>query len=167
MLRANPLSCQVSNTSTIVCFVTTREPADDQALQDAHEIAGLLFRVAERTRHVFEFTVRRFDLTPPQGRALLELERPCPMGSLAERLHCDASNVTGIADRLEARGLVSREADPADRRIKALVLTPRGRRARREIERTVRSSPVMAGLTPAERATLRELLVKVADSGQP
>lgn len=136
----------------------------EQALQDAHEIAGLLFRVAEQTRHVFESTARRFELTPPQARALMELEQPTPMGSLAERLHCDASNITGIADRLEARGLVSRQPDPADRRVKALALTPRGRRARAELERTVRSSPVMAGLDPAERGTLRELLAKVAGS---
>ncbi len=145
-------------------LMVLRQPRADRALEDAHDIAGLLFRVAERTRHVFESTARRFELTPPQARALLELEHPCPMGSLADRLHCDASNITGIADRLEARGLVSRETDPADRRVKALVLTPDGRRARNELEQTVRSSPVMAGLTAAERGTLRELLAKVASS---
>ncbi len=140
----------------------SRRNPSDRALDDAHEIAGLLFRVTEQTRHVFESTARRFDLTPPQARALMELEQPCPMGSLADRLHCDPSNITGIADRLEARGLVSREADPADRRVKALVLTPDGQLARHELEQTVRGSPVKAGLSAAERGTLRELLAKVA-----
>ncbi len=141
-----------------------RQPAPADVLDDAHEIAGLLFRVTEQTRHLFESTARGLELTPQQARALLQLDQPCPMGSLADRLHCDASNITGIADRLETRGLVSREPDPADRRVKALALTPRGRRARNELERTVRSSPVMAGLSAAERRTLRELLAKVADS---
>lgn len=40
------------------------------------------------------------------------LGRPLPMRALAELLGCDASNVTGIVDRLEARGLVRREAAP-------------------------------------------------------
>lgn len=152
------------NTSTILRFVVMRRSAAGETLEDAHEIAGLLFRVTEQTRHVFEATARRLELTPQQARALLELEHPCPMGWLADRLHCDASNITGIADRLEARGLVSREPDPADRRVKALALTPRGRRARNELERTVRGSPVMAGLSASERTTLRELLAKVAGS---
>ena len=48
------------------------------------------------------------------------------MGELAEHLYCDASNVTGIVDRLEGRGLVERKPDPNDRRVKRLVLTPQG-----------------------------------------
>ena len=54
-------------------------------------------------------------LTLRQAHALrlLDPEEPMPMSALAERLFCDASNVTGIADRLEARGLVEREAWPA------------------------------------------------------
>ncbi len=138
------------------------ETAADGGLEVAHEIAGLLFRVTEQTRHVFESAARRFELTPPQARALLELDAPTSMRSVADALHCDASNITGIADRLEARGLVARQVDPADRRIKALVLTPHGRRARTELEAAVRSSPAMAGLTAAERRTLRDLLAKIA-----
>ena len=46
------------------------------------------------------------------------------MSSLAELLVCDASNITGIADRLEARGLVERRSVGADRRVKTLALHP-------------------------------------------
>jgi DNA-binding MarR family transcriptional regulator len=146
--------------------VAPSSTAADGGLAVAHEIAGLLFRVTEQTRHVFESAARRFELTPPQARALLELDSPTSMRAVAEALHCDASNITGIADRLEARGLVSRQIDPADRRIKALVLTPRGRRARTELEDAVRSSPAMAGLTEAERLALRDLLGKIAGAGR-
>lgn len=147
--------------------MTPRSRAAGESLDDVHEIAGLLFRVAEETRHVFESAARRFELTPPQARALLELEQPASMRLVADRLRCDASNVTGIADRLEARALINRAADPADRRIKSLVLTTRGQKARRELEDEVRNSPVMAGLTASERKTLLRLLRKVAGVDDP
>src|SRR6266513_1686255 len=52
-----------------------------------------------------------------------------PLGQLAERLSCVKSNVTQLVDRLEADGLVSREADPNDRRSRLAVLTYAGRSA--------------------------------------
>ena len=48
------------------------------------------------------------------------------MGRLAETLACDASNVTGLVDRLESRGLVRRRPSAEDRRVKVLDLTPTG-----------------------------------------
>src|ERR1700675_594338 len=55
---------------------------------------------------------------------LIEPGRPIPMGQLAETLACDASNVTGLVDRLEARGLGRRRPAAADRRRKVLVVPP-------------------------------------------
>ena len=52
------------------------------------------------------------------------------MGRLAEALACDASNVTGLVDRLESRGLVRRKPTAEDRRVKVLELTPAGVRLR-------------------------------------
>ena len=40
------------------------------------------------------------------------------MRHLASLLKCDPSNVTFLVDRLEERGLVERQTDPADRRVK-------------------------------------------------
>ena len=50
---------------------------------------------------------------------------PLPMGVLAEILQCDASNITGVVDGLESRGLVERRVSTKDRRIKHLTLTRR------------------------------------------
>src|SRR5260221_7972406 len=60
----------------------------------------------------------RLGLTFVQAHALRTLEprHPLPMSTLAELLLCDASNVTGIADRLEARGLIERRTATGDRR---------------------------------------------------
>src|SRR6267142_1475526 len=69
-----------------------------------------------------------FELSPAQCHVLhlMEPDEPMPMGRLAEALACDASNVTGLVDRLESRGLVRREPSAEDRRVKVLVLTRAG-----------------------------------------
>src|SRR6188474_3108680 len=72
------------------------------------------------------------ELSPAQCHVLhlIEPGRPIPMGQLAETLACDASNVTGLVDRLESRGLIHRQPSNADRRSKVLDLTPAGARLR-------------------------------------
>ncbi len=130
---------------------------------EARDTAALLMHVTEQTLHEFEGAAAGFDLTVAQARALLALEGAAPMRSLAEHLRCDASYVTGIADRLEQRGLVSRAAQAGDRRVTLLQLTPEGRRLRSELQaRMLETSPVMVALEAGERALLRELLTKVA-----
>lgn len=80
-------------------------------------------------------TCYSLDLTPVQGLALrtLDPEAPLAMSALAETLACDASNVTGVVDKLEARGLIARQGAENDRRVKMLVVTEKGREVRREL----------------------------------
>lgn len=133
---------------------------------EAHEIAGLLFGAAELTRRRFDELCARFGMTPVQARALLALDHPVPMRELADHLRCDPSNVTGIADRLESRGLVRREPRSGDRRVKQLVTTTAGERLRRQLESALlATSPFMAALTARERQSLRNLLRKVNQAG--
>ncbi|MFF0636002.1 MarR family winged helix-turn-helix transcriptional regulator [Nocardia sp. NPDC004151] len=69
------------------------------------------------------------NLTAIQGKALTVLRHgPIAMRALAEIMTCDASNVTGIIDRLEKRGLVRREVSASDRRVTNLVITAEGER---------------------------------------
>src|SRR5256885_15790819 len=79
---------------------------------------------SQRTR--FLAIASEFELAPAQLMALKALDpaSPVPMRDLAEALACDNSNVTGIIDRLEDRGLVERRASPADRRRATLLLHP-------------------------------------------
>lgn len=131
-------------------------------LEEAHEVAGLLFAVTELTRKRFDELCARFEVTPVQARALLELSQPVPMRQLAAVLRCDPSNVTGIADRLEQSGLLRREADPSDRRVKLLATTASGERMRRDLEASLlATSPFMSSLTVEERRALRHLLSKI------
>ncbi|CAL9675149.1 hypothetical protein SUDANB105_07822 [Streptomyces sp. enrichment culture] len=90
---------------------------------------------------------------------ILLRQQPLPMRALAGRLACDASNITGLVDRLEARGLVSRHADPADRRIKNVVATEEGREAIRLIRADMRAtSAAFERLDEEGRRSLYELL---------
>jgi DNA-binding MarR family transcriptional regulator len=92
-------------------------------------------------------------LSPAQCHVLhlIEPERPIPMGQLAETLACDASNVTGLVDRLESRGLVRRRPSAGDRRVKVLVLTPTGSRLRGLLLDRMTAAPAAL-----ERLSLRE-----------
>jgi DNA-binding MarR family transcriptional regulator len=65
-------------------------------------------------------------LPTAQAQLMAVLDGPTPMRTIAARLFCDASNVTGLVDRLESRGLVVREPSPDDRRVKLVSLTSDG-----------------------------------------
>ena len=94
---------------------------------------------------------------------LSEAGESLPLGQLAERLSCVKSNVTQLVDRLEADGLVSRAADPNDRRSRLAVLTEAGREAYekgRQIQIEAEQA-LFGALTPDESATLHVLLAKL------
>ena len=93
---------------------------------------------------------------------LMDPGRPVPMARLAESLSCDASNVTGLVDRMEARGLLARRSAPGDRRVKVLELTAAGERLRAEMLRHMTGQPLpLASLTADERRALVGLLERL------
>jgi DNA-binding MarR family transcriptional regulator len=109
----------------------------------------------------FAAAVAELDLAPSQARALheLDLERPISMRELAERLKSDPSNITGLIDRLETRGLVARRPDPADRRIKGLALTSAGAKLRERLFVRLYSAPSSVTELPArDQRVLRDVL---------
>jgi DNA-binding MarR family transcriptional regulator len=104
---------------------------------------------------------REFDLMPPQQMVLGLLPEPKPMGELAQHMHCDSSNITGIVDRLEERGLVERGAAEGDRRVKLVALTAAGERLRAELaRRRAVPPPELAALSQAELKKLRDIFTK-------
>lgn len=141
---------------------TPTAPATDAAT----EAWTLLSRVMmSRKGHMLE-TAAAFELSPPQMWALRHLEpgRPLPMSALAELLHCDNSNVTGIVDRLESRGLVERRPAAHDRRVKHLVVTEAGAAVRDRVgERMSTPPPGFERLTADEQRRLAALLRKLVD----
>src|ERR671925_1860527 len=92
----------------------------------AQEAWGLLWRIMQANKPRLVALAQEFGLSPAQLHALRLIEpgAELPMSSLAGKLFCDASNVTGIVDRLEARGLIERRPATYDRRGKLLLLPP-------------------------------------------
>lgn len=131
------------------------------SLAEAHDLSRQLLRVADRARTDFTGLVAELGLTPVQARAVLWLEKPSTMSALAEHLACDASNITGLADRLSEAGLVERVTG-TDRRVKILQLTSSGSRLRASLAGQVaRGSTVTAKLNATERRQLATLLDKL------
>ena len=82
---------------------------------------------------------------------------------LASRAHVDGATITYHVDRAENLGLVQREVDSADRRVKRLRLTPEGERVYKELWKAARAfeTRVTAGITDAEQTRLRRTLAKL------
>jgi DNA-binding MarR family transcriptional regulator len=91
-------------------------------------------------------------------------EPPPSMKLMAERLYCNASNFTFIANQLTERGLVTRDVDPEDRRSRVLILTPEGQRVRDELVRTSLKMSPLATLSPADLHQLLGLLGRAMGS---
>jgi DNA-binding MarR family transcriptional regulator len=136
------------------------QSAEHQLDMDLLDATGGLFArlLAEAEGLAKELGVPAFFL-----KALHLIDGPLAMKELGQRMHCDPSFVTGIADMLEKRGLAVREPDPADRRVKRLVLTNAGLDTKSQMEQAmIARMPWQRSLTPDERATLLKLLHKMA-----
>jgi DNA-binding MarR family transcriptional regulator len=128
----------------------------DQQLFDA--IAEFLGQLLQRGDRLAEqFGVPVFCL-----KALHRLGTPITLKELGKQLHVDPSFVTVIADTLEGQGLARREPNPADRRLKNLVLTPSGLTLKHRLEGVLTAEmPWSKALDLAERAQLLELIRKM------
>ncbi len=124
------------------------------------EVVELIGDVVSRFYADYEKAAGEHTLTGPQARLLsLLLLGPLPMRKLAQKLKCEPSNVTGIVDRLESRGLVERRPDPADRRVKVAAATEEGRQVARHLREGLHfAREPLAGLSEEERRSLRDLL---------
>src|SRR5689334_11836157 len=124
------------------------------------EVVELIGDVVARFYEDYEDAAGEHALTGPQARllSLLSVE-PLPMRKLAQKLKCEPSNVTGIVDRLESRGLVERRPDPDDRRVKVAAATEDGVRVARDLREGLHfAREPLAGLSADERRSLRDLL---------
>jgi DNA-binding MarR family transcriptional regulator len=136
--------------------------ADD----DSGTLSELLMHAARAQRRRWRELLEPWDLTPSQSRALRVLgeKEGTRVSDLADALRIAPRSATEVADGLEARGLVERAPDPADRRAVLLRMTDAGRAIRDEVA-VARAADARAffGRLPAEdRATLARLLRELA-----
>src|SRR6478735_6047873 len=132
------------------------------------EVVDLIGTVVARYYEEYDRAAAAHSLTGAQARVLglLSLE-PTPMRKIAQKLKCEPSNVTGIVDRLETRGLVERRPDPADRRVKLAAATEKGRRIAGGLRDSLDfAREPLAELSDRERLALRDLLRRML-GGEP
>jgi DNA-binding MarR family transcriptional regulator len=112
-----------------------------------------------------------FGLTSIQAITLLLIDehRPRPMKNFCMLYHCDASNITGIVDGLEKKGLVSRQNDPNDRRIKVICLEPAGKKLQRTIIERLDdvNGFLFDPLNEAEKRQFAGIVEKIAAAKKP
>lgn len=124
------------------------------------EVVELIGTVVARYHVEYEHAAASHQLTGAQARVLnlLSLE-PMAMRKIAQKLKCEPSNITGIVDRLETRGLVERRPDPADRRVKLAAPTDEGLQTADRLRESLDfAREPLAGLSTEERTALRDLL---------
>lgn len=116
-----------------------------------------LLAIAERLRQHWAAYAAAAGLSTAQVKVLLTLEpgEAAPMRNLAARLDYDGSNLSTLVDRLERHGTVERRPDPGDRRVKALVLTAKGKELRASFWRNLMQDP--GPLSPVSEPDLRAL----------
>jgi DNA-binding MarR family transcriptional regulator len=133
--------------------------------QTGHDVVDALLYAAHRVRNAADTRLREVGLSLQGYKLMRALEySDRSMREVSEALHIAARTVTDITDGLEARGLVTRRAHEADRRVTLVHLTDTGRRqlevSAAGAERNARAA--VADLSEAEQRTLRRLLDRVA-----
>ena len=127
----------------------------------AREAWALAVELALRNRRRHACARDEVGLSPIQGHLLhlLDEEGPLRMSDVAERLGCDASNVTGLVDRLEAKGLVERRPHERDRRVKLLAATAKGHELHKLFHERMEEPPEeLTRLPLADQRALRDIL---------
>ncbi|MDE0407931.1 MAG: MarR family transcriptional regulator [Alphaproteobacteria bacterium] len=134
-------------------------------MEDERYFGFLVSDVARLLRTEFDRRVRDFGLTRSQWLALTRIYRQpgCTQSELAETMEMEKGPAGRLVDRLEDNGFVVREADPADRRVRRIHLTPEAE----AIERTMRTIALetiheaLSDLDEAEHHKAVEVLITV------
>jgi len=127
-----------------------------------------LLRVAITAKHDLMKIGEQHGLTVMQlyTLCLLESDTSIPMNSLSSMLYCDASNVTGIVDRLLHQEYIKREENPQDRREKMITLTAKGAKICETISESLlaQQPETLKKLSKEKQRQLGFLLAKVIQS---
>ncbi|MEU6741412.1 MarR family winged helix-turn-helix transcriptional regulator [Streptosporangium sandarakinum] len=120
-----------------------------------------MFDFVDAYDRAYEAAALEHGLSVAQACVLGRLTRQVGMRELADELGCDASNITQIVRRLEARDLVRRRPHPDDRRSRQIVRTPSGTVLYAAFEESFEfARSAVANLSAAEQDQLAALLRK-------
>ena len=132
------------------------------------DILEALTTLVKRAGTIGQSIAAGFDIAPHDLLALFKMDAGLAMKDLAQRMGCDASFVTAVADTLEKRGFIRREPSQRDRRVKYLMLTQEGVAAKeRMMAQLAAKMPWCYGLNEEERQCFLGLLRKMLDTPEP
>lgn len=137
-------------------------------LPDASELstfATSLYQLVEKLRAEHEEAAAAAGVTAAQAAVLSMLSEPQSMAKLAEAMGCDASNITGLVDRLEAKALVVRKTGEKDRRVKLIARTRAGNAAVEKFQRDLMKTSSLARLSDKARRGLLDALSEATRPG--
>jgi DNA-binding MarR family transcriptional regulator len=130
------------------------------------QLAEAFFELMIQRSIQFQTVAAEIAMSPIQAKTLFELEpgRDHMMSEVAEAAHCGPSNLTGIIDKLEARGLVERRGATDDRRIRRVSLTREGAALRRRlIARLNEPAEWMLALSAEDQRHLRDIFKRALE----
>ncbi|HSX32150.1 MAG TPA: MarR family transcriptional regulator [Candidatus Saccharimonadales bacterium] len=128
------------------------------------QVCDTFMRLIDTFKHTIAQLAEAHGLTKMQLFLLYTLERQgeTAMGRVADVLHCDASNVTGIVDRLVTSGLIARQELATDRRTKTVQLTDKGKKTVAALKAELPERLGCNRLTDADVAALQKIAQKIA-----
>jgi len=134
-------------------------------------VGQLLAQVCRLASHRLRVHMEKIGLHKGQGFALIHLwhHEGIPQRELSRAMHISPASVTNMLQRMERGGLITRERDQEDQRVVRVFLTDKAKAMRKEA-RTVfhqMEAELSSIYTDEEKATLRQLLVKLHDRFAP
>ena len=135
---------------------------------EPYQLGSLIHDAARLIRKRFEQQATEYGLSSAQWRLLIHVikQGAVPQARLSELLEIEPISVSRLVDRMETAGWVARKADPADRRIKNIVATPRTHAVKGALRDLVAQvyDEALAGIAPAERAILLTGLATISEN---
>ncbi len=153
----------VPHVEPLTTGLRTTGPLTDEQLNQ--QISETFSEIIKHAHDLSQSIATEFGLTGSDAMALFKLDAPMTMKELGQKMGCDPSFITTIADALEKHGLARREPSLRDRRSKNIVLTPEGVTVRdRVCQELMARAPWCTALDTGERRCLLGLMRKMLKS---
>ncbi|HLT59639.1 MAG TPA: MarR family transcriptional regulator [Microlunatus sp.] len=140
------------------------------AMSSRPDLAAMLVPLGRRLMQVERPILEANDLTMWGYAILLALgEEPVrTQAALAERIGADKTRIIADLDELQQRGMITREVDPDDRRVRLVAITPKGRRARDRAQAEIQrqEEELLSVLPVADRRAFLRAAQQLAESAQ-
>lgn len=127
------------------------------------ETYWLLRKTSKYLKKILSTKIEEYGITWQQFHAMYHIDdNGIPFNELAKHLNCNASNMTGLIDRMTENGWVYREQSKEDRRVWLIKLTEEGQKLKEELlpKHQKNINIIMQRLSDDELQMLKQLLLK-------